>query len=118
MIVVKYWSTVEPKDVKEEYDCEMQTWLDNSWLQPYPKKEFGTPRGLIPLMVLVQRNKSAASVWGNGAKKDWYCHPWAMAGLPTSAYPQITLTLSNCDLQGGKDIAGHEWVLGLMLHQL
>ena len=40
----------DPKQLREEYDREMQTWINNGWLFLYPK-------GLIPLMVVRQENK-------------------------------------------------------------
>ena len=46
-----------PEHVRKDYNCELQTWIHNGWLIPYPEKEFGPPRGLIPLMAIVQHNK-------------------------------------------------------------
>ena len=46
-----------PKRLREEYDHELQTWIDNGWLVPYPEKELGPPKGLIPLMAIIQENK-------------------------------------------------------------
>ena len=46
-----------PEHVRKEYNCELQTWILNGWLIPYPEKELGLPRGLIPLMAIVQHNK-------------------------------------------------------------
>lgn len=33
-------------------------WLGNGWLKLYPEKELGPPKELIPLMAVVQDNKS------------------------------------------------------------
>lgn len=44
-----------PKDVMEEYDRELQTCLDNDWLLPYPEMELGPPRGIIPLIAVMQK---------------------------------------------------------------
>ena len=46
-----------PKHVRKDYDCELQSWINNGWLKPYPEKELGPPRGLILLMAIVQHNK-------------------------------------------------------------
>lgn len=42
----------------QEYQHELQTWLDNGWLLPYPEKELGLSKGQIPLMVVLQQNKN------------------------------------------------------------
>ena len=42
--------------VRKDYNCELQTLIHNGWLIPYPEKELGFSRGLIPLMVIVQHN--------------------------------------------------------------
>ena len=44
--------------VQQEYHHELETWLNNGWLLPYPKEELGPPKGLIPLMAVFQQNKS------------------------------------------------------------
>ena len=40
-----------------EYDKELQNWIDNGWLVPYPEDKLGPPKSLIPLMVVIQQNK-------------------------------------------------------------
>ena len=35
----------------------MQAWIQNGWLIPYPESELGPPKGLIPLMAILQENK-------------------------------------------------------------
>ena len=40
-----------------EYDEELQNWIDNAWLVPYPEDKLGPPKGLIPLMAVIQQNK-------------------------------------------------------------
>ena len=45
-----------PTWLKEQYEEELQAWIDSSWLRPYPEDELGPPRGLIPLMALLQSN--------------------------------------------------------------
>lgn len=45
------------KQAKTEYQCELQIWLENGRLIPYTKEELGPPRGLIPLMAVVQKSK-------------------------------------------------------------
>ena len=40
------------------YEKEFHAWIDAGWLIPYPHKKLGPLKGLIPLMVVVQQNKS------------------------------------------------------------
>ena len=40
-----------------EYDKELQNWIDNRWLVPYPEDKLGPPKGLIPLMAVILKNK-------------------------------------------------------------
>ena len=40
-----------------EYDKELQNWIDNGWLVPYPEDKLGHPKGLIPLIAVIQQNK-------------------------------------------------------------
>ena len=42
--------------IREEYERELQMWIDNSWLLPYPE-DLGLPKGLISLMAIQQENK-------------------------------------------------------------
>ena len=53
-----------PATARGEYESELEKWINKGWLLPYNEKEFGKPKGLIPLMAVVQKNKrkSAASV--------------------------------------------------------
>ena len=44
--------------VRQEYRHELETWLNNGWQLPYPVEEFGPTKALIPLMAVVQHNKS------------------------------------------------------------
>ena len=46
-----------PEHIQKDYNCELQTWIHNGWLIPYPEKELSPPRGFIPLMAIVQHNK-------------------------------------------------------------
>ena len=34
--------------IQKDYNCKLQTWIHNGRLIPYPEKELGPPRGLIP----------------------------------------------------------------------
>lgn len=45
------------KYVRGAYEQEMQTWITNGWLIPYPEKKLGIPKGIVPLMTVVQHNK-------------------------------------------------------------
>ena len=46
-----------PVDVREEYEKELELWITNGWLIPYPQERLGPPKGLIPLMAVVQEQK-------------------------------------------------------------
>lgn len=46
-----------PNYACSEYEMEFQLWLDNGWLLQYPRDELGSPKCLIPLMVLMQESK-------------------------------------------------------------
>ena len=46
-----------PARARAEYDKELQNWIDNGWLVPYPEDKSGPPKGLIPLMAVIQLNK-------------------------------------------------------------
>ena len=45
-------------EARQEYDAELETWIENGWLTPYDEAVHGRPRGLIPLMAIEQGNKS------------------------------------------------------------
>ena len=45
------------KRLQGEYERELQAWIQNGWLIPYPESELGPPKGLIPLMAILQENK-------------------------------------------------------------
>ena len=40
-----------------EYRQEIALWIKNGWLQVYDEHELGPPKGLIPLMAVIQQNK-------------------------------------------------------------
>ena len=46
-----------PARARAEYDKELQNWIDNGWLVPYPEDKLGPRKGLIPLMAVIQQNK-------------------------------------------------------------
>ena len=46
-----------PARARAEYDKELQNWIDNGWLVPYPENKLCPPKGLIPLMAVIQQNK-------------------------------------------------------------
>ena len=46
-----------PKRLQGEYEWELQAWIQNGWLIPYPESELGPPKGLIPLMAILQESK-------------------------------------------------------------
>lgn len=41
----------------KQYNQELEVWLSNSWLIPYPEKEYRPPKYLVPLMSVIQENK-------------------------------------------------------------
>ena len=45
-------------EAKAEYEKEIAEWLERGWLRQYDENELGPPKGLIPLMAVVQRNKA------------------------------------------------------------
>ena len=45
------------RKMKEEYERELQTWIDNSWLLPYIDEEFDPPNRRILLKAILQTNK-------------------------------------------------------------
>ena len=47
-----------PSDVRERYDAVLQNWIAEGWLQPYDEEKLGPAKGLIPLLAVVQVNKT------------------------------------------------------------
>ncbi|XP_043199219.1 uncharacterized protein LOC122368950 [Amphibalanus amphitrite] len=47
-----------PEESRSEYEEELKVWIENGWLTPYEEDVHGPPRGLIPLMAVIQGNKS------------------------------------------------------------
>ena len=45
-------------NVRIAYEQELYAWIKDGWLIPYPNQKLGPPKGLIPLMAIVQQNKS------------------------------------------------------------
>ena len=41
-----------------EYESEIEEWITNGWLKPYDDRKYGPAKGLIPLMAVIQQNKS------------------------------------------------------------
>lgn len=50
-----------PAHIWAEYNQELQTWIQNGWLLPYPEDELGSPKSMILLMAALQENK--LKVW-------------------------------------------------------
>ena len=49
-----------PVEVQEQFDAELQLWIDEGWLQPYDEQEHGPAEqehGLITLMAVIQEVK-------------------------------------------------------------
>ena len=47
-----------PANVKAEYHEEIDLWVQNGWLLPYEEDKYGPPKGLIPMMAVIQQNKN------------------------------------------------------------
>lgn len=45
------------EQVREQYEEELQTWIQDGWLLPYDENKYGPAKGLVPLMAVVQWNK-------------------------------------------------------------
>ena len=45
-------------EIRNEYMQELHTWIGNGWLVPYLEDKLGPPKGLIPLMAILQQNKT------------------------------------------------------------
>ena len=45
-------------EIRDDYEQELHTWIDNGCLVPYPEDKLGPPKGLIPLMAVLQQNKA------------------------------------------------------------
>ena len=48
--------TVKPA-VRVEYEREIEDWMNRGWLCKYDERVLGPPKGLIPLMAVIQKNK-------------------------------------------------------------
>ena len=44
-------------EYRAQYEEELKRWVDEGWLVPYDATELGEPKGLIPLMAVVQEKK-------------------------------------------------------------
>ena len=52
-----------PNNIMGENERDLQVWIMNSWLIPYPLEWLGPPKGLIPLMAIVQHTKARCTQW-------------------------------------------------------
>ena len=50
-----------PDHTWDAYEEELSMWHHNEWLLPYPEEELDPPKGLIPLMAVLQEHKQ--KVW-------------------------------------------------------
>ena len=46
-----------PSEYRDRYETELKRWVAEGWLIPYDTSELGEPKGLIPLMAVVQEKK-------------------------------------------------------------
>ena len=49
-----------PEHIQDAYKEELSMWQHNGWLLLYSMEEVGPPKGLIPLMTVVQEYKQKA----------------------------------------------------------
>lgn len=47
-----------PSKAREQFDSELERWIEEGWLREYDEREFGPAKGLIPLLAVVQDNKA------------------------------------------------------------
>ena len=47
-----------PRDVREEYDAELDAWIEKGWLLPHDERQHGPPNGLVPILAVQQKNKA------------------------------------------------------------
>ena len=47
-----------PSGIREDYEAELDRWVREGWLRPYDEAKLGPAKGLIPLLAVVQANKS------------------------------------------------------------
>lgn len=47
-----------PPEARQDYDRALSKWADEGWLVPYDEREHGEVKGTIPLMAVIQREKS------------------------------------------------------------
>ena len=45
-------------EIQEECEWKLRMWMSYSWLVPYPEEKLGLPKRLIPLIAILQQNKS------------------------------------------------------------
>ena len=59
-----------PKQLREEFNNELQTWIDNGWMIPYPEEECGPPQGpdSVNSCVASKQTKSPSSHGLSGAQ--------------------------------------------------
>ena len=46
-----------PARTRAEYEKELQNWIDNGWLVPYPEDKLRPLKSMIPWMAVIQQNK-------------------------------------------------------------
>ena len=47
-----------PREARVMYENELGKWIADGWLVPYEEEKHGPVKGLLPLMAVIQRNKS------------------------------------------------------------
>ena len=46
-----------PSAVQDQYESEIREWIQQGWLMPYDEAKLGPPKGLIPMMAVIQEAK-------------------------------------------------------------
>ena len=60
--LTKLWNNITEypvlANVRIAYKQQLDAWIKDGWLIPYPDQKLRPPRGLIPLMAIIQQDKS------------------------------------------------------------
>ena len=88
-----------PMWLREQYEEELQAWIDSGWLCPYPEDELGPPRGLIPQWPTYKRTRKRSDP------------PWTTVNLNTSTrtWQELTFAHTNWGSGGSRDQTWQFW---------
>ena len=74
-----------PVLLREQFEEELQAWIDGGWLRPYPEDKLGPPSGLIPLMAVLQENEQKVQPIMDYRELNKHVDPY-MAGADVCAH--------------------------------